>query len=92
MPRAAGHPGVSLHGRCTTAMTTREVVDKLANGDPGRVRRIQVRFTKIVLPGDTLTTRAWRVGQEAGLITFGLETVNQNGETVLANALAEVST
>ena len=89
--RAAGHPGVILHGLCTMAMTCRELVDRACGGDPRRLKRLRVRFTKPVLPGDTLTTRAWAVETNGGVTTLGVETVNQKGETVIGNGLAEVA-
>ncbi len=88
--KSAGHPRTILHGLCTMAMTGREVVDHLCGGDPGRLRRLKVRFTKPVLPGDTLTTRAWVLEQGPGKSVYGVETLNQKGELVIGNALAEV--
>ncbi|MDP6932556.1 MAG: MaoC/PaaZ C-terminal domain-containing protein, partial [Myxococcota bacterium] len=90
MGQAAGHPGVILHGLCTMAMSTRELVDNLADGNSARVARIQVRFTKIVLPNDTLTTRAWLVDQDENGRTIGFETLNQDGKPVIGNAIAEI--
>jgi len=90
--RAAGHPGVIMHGLCTMAMTSREIVNQLCDADPTRLQRLKVRFTRVVLPGDTLTTRAWKMTNENGVQTVGLETVNQKGETVIGNALAEIRT
>jgi acyl dehydratase/putative sterol carrier protein len=89
--KAAGHPGVILHGLCTMAMTAREAVNRLADGQPGRIKRLKVRFTKIVLPNDNLTTRAWLVDQNDSVTTYGLETTNQKGEVVLGNAIVEIA-
>jgi NAD(P)-dependent dehydrogenase (short-subunit alcohol dehydrogenase family)/acyl dehydratase/putative sterol carrier protein len=88
--KAAGHPGVIMHGLCTMAMTTRELVNQAAGGDPTRLQRLKVRFSKIVLPGHTLTTRAWLVENNDGVATVGFETVNQDGDRVISNALAEI--
>lgn len=86
--QAAGHPGVILHGLCTMAMACREVVDTLCQGDPARLARFKLRFTRIVLPGDTLTTRAWLESEDSGARVVGLETVNQRGDRVLGRAKA----
>ncbi len=87
--KAAGHRGVILHGLCTMVMAGREVINHLCGGDPRRLKRLKVRFTQVVYPGDTLTTRAWALEKNEGITTVALETVNQNGETVIGNALAE---
>tara|TARA_B100000029_G_scaffold42262_1_gene39274 strand:+ start:160 stop:993 length:834 start_codon:yes stop_codon:yes gene_type:complete len=87
--KAAGHRGVILHGLCTMVMAGREVINHLCDGDPRRLKRLKVRFTRVVYPGDTLTTRAWPLETNEGVTTVALETVNQNGETVIGNALAE---
>ncbi len=87
--KAAGHPRMIAHGLCTLAMSTAELVNRLADGDPTKLKRIKVRFTKIVLPGDTLHTRAWLVDQTADRQTIGFETLNADGQIVLGNASAE---
>ena len=89
--KAAGHPGVICHGLCTMAMATRELVDRLAGADPTRLKRVKVRFSRIVLPGDQLTTRAWSVDEREGVRTVGFECLNQRGERVLTNAFAEIA-
>lgn len=82
--KAAGHPSIILHGLCTMAIAAKALVDGLCDGDPARLARIGVRFSRTVLPGDRLTTRAW--SQDDG--TLGLEVVNQRGELVISNGSA----
>ena len=88
--QAAGHPGVILHGLCTMAMAGAALIERACGGDPARLARLKVRFTRIVLPGDTLEVRAWSQGESEGNTVLGFETVNQRGETVIGNALAEI--
>lgn len=88
--KAAGHPSVILHGLCTMAFATRGIVDGLCDGDPNRLHRVAVRFSKPVLPGWELTTRVWKDGEVDGRARYGFETTNQDGVKVLANAFAEV--
>ena len=73
------------------AFAQKAVVNRYLDGDPTRLKRLKVRFTKIVLPGDTLTTKAWLKEQNAERTILGFETFNQKGEKVLSNAEAEVS-
>lgn len=81
--QAAGHPTTILHGLCTMAFAAKALVDGLCGGDPAGLARLSCRFTRTVLPGDRLTTRAWREGE-----ALGVEVVNQRGELVLANGSA----
>ncbi|MGH2721429.1 MAG: MaoC/PaaZ C-terminal domain-containing protein [Actinomycetota bacterium] len=82
----AGLPGIILHGMCTMAFAARAVVDGLCGGDPGRLARIRVRFSRPVFPGQTINTRGW---QEPGG-TFAFETLNERGQTVITAGVAEV--
>jgi len=75
---------------CTMAFASRAVLDAVAGGDPARLKRIKVRFSKPVFPGETLTTRGWVVESGAGRTTYGFETLNARGSAVLRNGLAEV--
>lgn len=102
---AAGFEGVVLQGMCTMAFA-HQAVTRWAGSDPGRVRRLHVRFAAPVYPGDELTFRGEVVDVEGGsekepagtdavLFTGGLarvelEALNQDGETVVENAFAEV--
>jgi len=84
-------PGIILQGLCTMAFTSRAIVQEACGGDPSRLKRLAVRFSKPVLPGDRLRTTAWKVGSEGGVLRYGYETVNQAGAPVIVNGLAEVA-
>lgn len=85
--KMAGLPGIILHGMCTMAMATKGAVDALAGGDPTKVKRVKVRFSKPVFPGQELTTRYWK--QSDGV--YGFETVNPDGAAVIKNAEIEIA-
>lgn len=55
--RAAGFPGVIVHGMCTMAMCGAAVVDAVADGDPRRLARLAMRFAAPVFPGRRLSVR-----------------------------------
>lgn len=88
--RAVGLPSIILHGLCTMAFASRAVVMGPCEGDPKRLHRLKVRFTKPVLPGWTLRTQVWREQDSDGRQVYGLEMSNQDGVVVLTQALAEV--
>src|SRR5688500_6808662 len=52
--KLAGLGGVILQGLCTLALGCEAAVEHL-DGDPGRLKRIKVRFSRPVKPGDALT-------------------------------------
>ncbi|MBW2294734.1 MAG: MaoC family dehydratase N-terminal domain-containing protein [Deltaproteobacteria bacterium] len=67
-----------LHGLCTYGFTGRALVNTICDGDPSRFRSMDGRFSKPVLPGDTLTILMWVDGSEC---TF--QTKNQDGDVVI---------
>jgi acyl dehydratase len=89
--KAAGFPTVILQGLCTMAFATKAVVDEACGGDPLRLRRLGVRFSKPVFPGDVLSTEGWTVEEKDGLTVIGFETRNQGGVPVIVNGLAEIA-
>ncbi len=89
--KMAGLPGIILHGMCTMAMATKGAVDGLAGGDPTRVKRVAVRFSKPVLPGQELTTKFWELSDADGTKTYGFETYNPDGQAVIRNGQVEIA-
>lgn len=67
-----------LHGLCTWGFTGRALLHTLCDSDPSRFKAMNSRFSKPVIPGDTLTVKIWVDGNEAMF-----KTENQNGETVI---------
>jgi len=84
--RAAGFSGKVLHGMCTMAFAQRAVVDSGLAGDPTRLRRLRVRFTKPVYMGHQLALTGWRGADGA----IGFEVRNQRGRQVIQDGIAEV--
>jgi acyl dehydratase len=84
--KSVGLPGIIAHGLCTMAMTSHAVVKTVADGDPSRLKRLAVRFSKNVFPGDDVTTTIY----EAGPGRYAFETHSSRGDLVISNGLAEV--
>lgn len=89
--KMAGLPGIIVHGLCTMAFTSKVAIDKLCAGDPARLKRLRVRFSKPVLPEQTITTRVWADGERNGRKVFAYETFNSDGLAVIKGAVAEVA-
>jgi acyl dehydratase len=87
----AGLPGIINHGMCTMAIATKGAVNGLAGGDPARLKRVGVRFSKPVLPGQELTTKFWKESGGDGVTVYGFETYNPEGAAVIKNGLVEVT-
>ena len=89
--KMAGLPGIINHGMCTMAIATKGAVDGLAGGDPTRIKRVAVRFSKPVFPGQELTTRFWEESSGDGTTIYGFETYNPDGDAVIKNASVEIA-
>lgn len=74
-----------LHGMCTYGFTARALVGSVCDGDATRLTAMDARFTKPVLPGQTLTVSVWRTGDEVAFRTA------VDGATVLDRGTATVS-
>lgn len=84
--KAAGLPGTIVHGLCMMAFAGRAVLSSQGERSPADVRRLAVRFSRPVRPGDRLTTRIWNGGD--GAVRF--ETLDGSGAAVLKDGLAEL--
>lgn len=88
----AGLPGIIVHGMCTMAFASKAVLDEVCEADPSRLKRIKVRFSRPVLPGQTITTRGWVEERRDDLVAYGFETLNPDGAAVIRGGVAEVAT
>lgn len=89
--KMAGLPGIIVHGLCTMAFTSKVIIDKLCGGDPTKLKRLRVRFSRPVLPGQVITTRVWSEGEREDRKIFAFETFNPEDRAVIRGGLAEVS-
>lgn len=83
---AVGLPGVINHGLGTLSIVSGGLVDHVADGDPTKVTRLQVRFTDMVIPGGDLDTTVWKSDGPA----FVFETTRPDGNIVMVGII-EVS-
>lgn len=88
--KMAGLPGIIVHGLCTMAFASKVMIDHLCAGNPVRLKRLAVRFSRPVFPGDTIRTSVWPPATRAGRHIFTYETCNQEGVVVLRDGLAEI--
>ena len=91
LAKSVGLPGIIIHGLCTMAFTSVAAVQELCGGDSTRLRRLAVRFSRPVLPGQEITTTFWAAGDADGNPVFGYETRNGDGDVVIKDGLVEVA-
>lgn len=84
--RAVGLPGRIVHGLCTMAFTGRAVLEAACVDHPRAIRRLAVRFSSPLFPGDTLTTRIWQLGDGA----YGFVAAGSDGTPVIKDGRAEL--
>ena len=65
---SAGFAATILHGLASYGIVGRGLLRVLCDNDPHRVRRLDVRFTNPVYPGDTLLVEIWR--EDTGRAAF----------------------
>ncbi len=85
--KSVGLPGIIVHGLCTMAFCSRAVIGTVCPDDPSRLRRLAVRFAKIVQPSETITHTLWDGGE--GAVAF--ETASSSGGVAIKDGLAEVA-
>lgn len=84
--RAAGFPRPILHGLCTFGVAGHALLKTLCGYDAARVKRMQVRFSAPVFPGETIRTEIWR--ESKGRASFRCQVPERNA-IVLDNGALE---
>jgi acyl dehydratase len=85
--KMAGYDRPILHGLCTFGHAGRAVLQAYCGNDPARLRALEVRFSGVVYPGETITTDMWQIAP--GKIVFTAKT--ERGDLVLSAASADVA-
>jgi acyl dehydratase len=85
--KKVGLGGIILQGLCTMAFCHKAVVQNVCGGDPTRLRKFSVRFSKPVRPADVLTVKGWWMEKDK---LVGFEATNPAGEPVIKNGRAEL--
>ena len=88
--KSVGLPGIIAHGLCTMAMCSQAVVKTVAGGDPSRLKRLAVRFSKPVFPGNDVVTTIYDAGEREGRHVYAFEATS-NGDVVVKDGLAEIA-
>jgi acyl dehydratase len=85
---SVGLPGVIGHGMLSMAIAARAVSDFA--GDPAAIKRLRVRFSAMIQPGQTLTIKGQVASTEAGTVHLTFSGENDLGDRVLSKGEAEL--
>jgi acyl dehydratase len=83
-PKFAARGGFSrpiLHGLCTYGVTGRALLHAVCGSDPARFRSMSGRFSRPVLPGDTLVVSIWLPEGSGDTALF--QTATEDGSVVI---------
>lgn len=83
----AGFDRPILHGLCTYGMAARAAIEQVLGHDASRLKRLALRFTSPVWPGETVRYELWREG--AALLRLRAS-VDARKTVVLNNGLVEL--
>lgn len=85
--RAVGFDRPILHGLATYGVAGRAILKACCDGDPARLKRLDVRFSAPVYPGETIRTEIWTDGTTVSFRCHAVErdtVILNNGLAVLA--------
>jgi acyl dehydratase len=86
--KLAGYERPILHGLCTFGHVGRAVLRSFCDDDPRRLRMLEVRFSGVVFPGETIVTEMWKNGP--GQLIVRART-KERGEVTISAAGAAVA-
>lgn len=81
----AGFKAPILHGLCTFGVLTHAILKTCCNYNPDQLKRLRLRFSAPVYPGDTIQTEIWR--QDNNQIYFRCRSLEQD-KIVINNGFA----
>lgn len=88
--KSMGLPGIIMHGFCTLAFTSHALLSQVAPENPERLKRLAARFATPGRPGQVMTTSFWRTDESEGRDVYQFESVNNDGQVLIKDGLAEI--
>ncbi len=85
--KVAGFDRPILHGLCSYGIAGKTILENLCDSEPANFKSFSARFMNVVFPGDTLTTKGWKL--EDG--KYVIQMTNEDGKVILGNSVAEIA-
>ena len=89
--RQVGLPDIIYQGTATLALGVREMIDREAEGDPGRVRSISCRFTGMVIPGRDIRVQFLGRQSEGDADHLFFEILNAEGKKAVSDGIVTLT-
>jgi len=86
-----GLPNMIYQGTATLALGVRELIDREAFGDPGRVKSIACRFTGMVMPSSNIKVQLLGRSSNGDRTHLSFNVLNGSGEMAISNGLVTFS-
>jgi len=86
--QSAGLPGVIAHGMYSMGVAARMIAAYA--GDPGAIKRLKVRFSAMIQPGQTLTAGGGVAEVDGGRVTLRFWAEDDEGNRVLTKGEADL--
>ena len=86
--KAVGLPGVIAHGMYSMGVAARIITGWV--GDPAAIKRLRVRFSAMIEPGQTLTAKGEVAEVDGGRVLVRFHAEDEKGEKVLSKGEAEL--
>jgi acyl dehydratase len=86
--RAVGLPGVIAHGMYSMAVAARMITGWV--GDPAAVKRLRVRFSAMIEPGQTLTAKGEVAEVDGRRVLVRFHAEDDKGVKILNKGVAEL--
>jgi len=88
--REVGLPDTILQGTATLAMAAREIVNREANGEPGRLKEVSCRFAGMVFPGTSIRVVLTAKEKRDEESLLGFRVLNAEGRTAIRKGIARI--
>lgn len=86
--KSVGLGGIIIHGLCTMANASWAAITSLCDSDPTKLKRMALRFSKPLRPGDDINTYFFESDKDSSY--YFVTKRASDDETILTNALVEV--
>ncbi len=89
--KGVGLPGTIVHGSCTLSWALRDILNREADADPARLKRVCCRFSGMVKPGTDIKMRLLGKADLGPQEKVFFEVENEDGRRAISDGCVELS-